>query len=432
MKKYVLTFFCSLLVVFPSFCSAKKITCNTGNYSATIEIDKEKININDSILIKIESDFDYEVNYRTNNKENIEIDKLGNVKALKEGHVTINTEIDFLEEDVVVNSCTVDLPLEVTSSDSSLKLLTLEEIDISPIFQTDKYEYEIKLPYKFEKINIVAEANNPNAKISGDGRRYLNEGNNEYEVVVTATDGTTTTYKIIIIRENANDDVTLKNLIVEGYVLSPKFDKKVYEYTLNVDKDINEITINAEATYELANLKGIGTHALATGENNIYVIVTAENGSEGKYKITINKNKGSSLLESLEIIDYDLDSEFNKDKFTYYVKINSNVNSLDIKALAYDNDQIEIIGNEELTYGENEIIIRVTGEDKSSTTYKIIADKLSVEEEKEIEKNDMLLKILFIMFVIAIIIMLTVISVFILRNYKINKKNKRKIKNKKK
>lgn len=433
MKKYILGFLCSLVLIVPNTTIAKKVTCSNGDNSATVEIDKEKISLNETAFISVSSDKEYTLEYKYSEKDYLIVDENGIVKALKEGNVTITTEINFIEAD---NSCKVDLPIEIVSNDSTLKSLTLEEFDISAIFQTDKYVYEINLPYKFEKINIIAEASNSNAKITGDGRRYLNEGNNEYDVVVTATDGTTSTYKIIINREAANDDVTLQSLIVEGYILTPKFDKDIYKYSLSVDKDVEEITISAKTTYEFAKIRGIGTFALATGKNTYYVTVTAESGNEARYEIEINKNNGSSELASLEIVGQKLDSEFKKDKYIYYITVNSDIELLDIKAEAIDNDQIEIIGNEKLEYGANEIIIRVTSEDKSTTSYKLIVNRLSEEEQKEQEKSDMLLKILLIMFIISIVIMVTVIGIFVKRNYKrkikVKKVKNNKRKNKKK
>lgn len=433
MKKYFFAFLCSFFLVYPNTILAKKVTCSNGEYNATVEIDKEKLGLSETAFISVTSDTKYDISYKVNNQNYIEIDDLGIIKALKEGTVTIETEVKFIEKSNVLGSCKVDFQLEIVSNDSTLKSLNLEELDISSIFKKDKYEYEIRLPYNFEKINIIAEANNSGAKITGDGRRYLNEGNNEYNIIVTATDGTTSTYKIIIIREAANDDITLKSLIVEGYVLTPIFEKNTYKYTLSVDKDVDEITINATPTYEFSKIKGTGKFILATGKSTYYITVTAENGNEAVYEIEIIKNNGSSALKNLKITDAQLDSEFKSDKYIYYAKVNSNIKTVDIKAEAEDNDQVEIIGDEKLKYGENEIIIRVTGEDKTSTTYKLIITRLSIEEEKEIEKNNMLLKILLIMFIIAIIIMATSIGIFIKKNYKKSNKNiKIKLKNKKK
>ena len=424
MKRYINYILCSILLCFP-YLVLGKVTCSSGDYSATIDIDKTEISINEKANITITSDFQYEIEYEDYDKSIIQIDN-SVITPIKSGSTKINATIEFITEENKVE-CTSVLNVNVLSNNSSLKSLNLEELDISSVFRSDLYEYEVKLPYSFEKINIVAEANDENTTITGDGRRYLNEGTNDYEVIVKATDGTTSTYTIKIIREDANDDNTLKNLIVEGYVITPKFDKDVYEYSLNVDKNVEDITINALATYDLAKILGTGNYKLATGENTFYITVIAENNTEQKYTLVVNKNKGNSKLENIEIKGYDLDKKFSSDDYIYSITVNSDVEKLDINAIAVDNAQIEILGNEELKVGENNVIIRVSDEDKGTTTYKIIVNKLTGEEQKIIEQNNRLLKILFIIFVVSIIIMITVIGIFLKKNYKF--KNKRQIKN---
>jgi len=423
MKKIILTIFCSVFLIIPYYTLAKTVTCSNGTFDAEININKEKIALNDSTYLIVNSDYDYEIDYKVNDKDIIEISDMGIIKALKEGETSINATITFIEDNKEVGECDANISFSVVSNDSSLKSLNLEEIDISSLFKSDKYEYEFKIPYKFEKINIVAEANNSNAKITGDGRRYLNEGKNEYEIVVTASDGSTTNYKITFIRESANDDVTLKNLILEGYEIDPIFDKEIYKYTLNVDKNVEDVTIKAEPTYEFAKIRGTGTYSLASGENKYSVIVTAENGNEATYDIIINKNNGSSKLKNITIENHEL--KFDSDTYIYNISVNSDIRNLNINAEGFDNDQIEIIGNEKLDFGENEIIIRVTSNDKTTTTYKIIVNKLSEEEEIQIRKNNILLIILFIIFIISIIIMVVLIGIFLKRNYKGKKKIKK-------
>lgn len=429
MKKYFKYILCSILLCFP-YLVLGKVTCAVDNYSALIDLDKNELGINDTASIKITSDYDYKVSYEIEDKNVIKIDESGIITPQKVGSTKINVLINFENEENKVE-CNSVLNIKVMSNDSSLKSLNIEEMDISNIFKSDIYEYEIRLPYNIEKINIVAEANDKNATITGDGRRYINEGNNEYEIIVKATDGSSSTYKIKILREEANSDATLKNLLVEGYVLTPEFKSDVYEYSLSVSEEVDDITISADATYELAKILGTGKYQLATGENEFKIKVVAENNTEQIYTITINKNNGNSKLENLVIEGYKLDREFKSDLYIYGLTINSDIDKLVINAKAKDNDQIEIIGNEDLKVGENNIIIRVSNKDKGATTYKLLVNKLSEDEQKQIEKNDMLLKILLIVFIISIIFMATVIGIFI---YKNNKRNEKKniIKNKKK
>ena len=433
MRKYLLNFIFIMLIL-PNICFA--ITCSTDKHKAEVEIEKSTLNINENTNIKVTSDWnDINVEYKVAPKDFAIVNNDGLLTALKDGNIKINMTINFLKEnDEIDDSCKLSIPIEILSHDSSLKKLTLEELDISPNFNPKQLSYDVKLPYKFDKVNIIAEASSGSAKITGAGRRYLNAGKNEYNIVVTASDGTSTTYKINIIREDANDDATLESLIVEGYALEPKFNKDTYKYELNVGKEVETIKINAKPTYEFAKIRGIGEFALATGKNTYYITVTAENGNELKYEIQINKNLGSSFLTQLEVKNYKLNPSFNSDTFIYNLTVNSEITKLDINDIGSENDQVEIIGNEQLEYGENEIVIRVTGDDKTTTTYKIVVNRLSAEEEYEIKKNDILTKILLIIFIVSIIIMVSCIAIFIKRNWKrkYTLKTKKKVKKNKK
>ena len=423
MKKYFKYVLFGILFCYPYF-ALGKVTCAVDNYSALIDLEKSELGLNDTTNIKINSDNEYEVSYEIEDKNIIKIDNDGKITPLKVGNSKVTVLIKFKNE-VNKAECSSVLSINVMSNDSSLKALNLEELDISNIFKSDIYDYEIRIPYNVEKINIIAEANDKNATITGDGRRYINEGDNEFEIIVKATDGSSSTYKIKILRKEANNDTTLKNLLVEGYVLTPEFKSDIYEYSLNVSEKVEEIVINAETTYELANILGTGKYKLATGENKFKIKVIAENNTEQEYTIIINKNNGNSKLENLIIDGYELNEEFKSDVYTYNLTINSDTDKLKIDAKSKENDQIEIIGNENLKTGENNIIIRVSNEDKGATTYKLIVNKLSEEEQKQIEKNDTLLKILLIIFIISIIIMAVTIGIFIYKNYK--RKNNKKI-----
>ena len=77
----------------------------------------------------------------------------------------------------------------------------------------------------------------------------------------------------------------LKFLDVDGYDITPKFDKDTLEYKLNLDSNITSINIKATPADENANVKGAGEVAVSDGINTINIVVTAENGNERTYKI---------------------------------------------------------------------------------------------------------------------------------------------------
>ncbi len=434
MKKYLIGIICSLIIFVPSMVNAKKIACGNEDYMATVEIDKEEFSLKEKAFIAVNSEFEYEnVTYLIDNKEIAEISKEGIVKPLKDGSGKITTIIKFTKD----TSCQVEVPIKILSNDSSLKSLNLEEFDLSSVFAPDKYDYEVILPYKNDKINILAEANGSGATITGDGRRFLNEGVNIFNITVTATDGTKSTYKISVTRNSANDDATLSSLIIDGFTIEPKFTKDNFKYELKVGKDINEINIKAKATYNFTKIYGPGKKQLATGLNIFFIRVIAESGHENRYEISVTKSDGKVYLDDLIIQNNKLSPRFQEDIYTYNLTVPNEITKLELEAIAKDK-QVEVMGNNNFQEGDNEVIIRVTDKNKEVSTYKIIVNRLSKVEEKEKTKNNILLTVLLVLFIISIGVMIFCIVLFIQKNKKKkyhikynNKKSKGKKNNKK-
>lgn len=91
-----------------------------------------------------------------------------------------------------------------------------------------------------------------------------------------------------------------------------------------------------------------------------------------------NKN-----LKSLTISgDYELTPAFNKDVTEYSLNVASDIDSIDIKAVAEDdNAKVTIKGNDKLLMGENTVEVKVTAEDGTTRTYKINVTKGEVESK---------------------------------------------------
>ena len=122
------------------------------------------------------------------------------------------------------------------------------------------------------------------------------------EIVVTAEDGSTDTYKIIVTR--ALPELNLQTLSIY-YIdennqkveikLEPQFVFNTYEYK-NLEKlsyTIKELQVDATANRENAKIEIIGNEKIKAGKNEITIKVTLPNetGSEEQktYKITIER-----------------------------------------------------------------------------------------------------------------------------------------------
>ena len=98
--------------------------------------------------------------------------------------------------------------------------------------------------------------------------------------------------------DNRSKNNNIKKLSVEGYDLT-KVDNN--NYTLSVPNDVTSININATVEDSKSKVTGVGSHDINVGENNIEIIVTAENGSQNKITIKVTRKDGY-YLEDLDSV----------------------------------------------------------------------------------------------------------------------------------
>lgn len=80
----------------------------------------------------------------------------------------------------------------------------------------------------------------------------------------------------------------LSKLEVEGYTLTPEFDKDTLEYNLDLEYGTEKINVIATKEDSRSSITGTGEVLLSQGMNVIKVVVTAENGSTRIYVINAN------------------------------------------------------------------------------------------------------------------------------------------------
>ena len=87
---------------------------------------------------------------------------------------------------------------------------------------------------------------------------------------------------------NKSTNNYLKSLMVEGYKLTPEFDKQTLEYNLNISNGVKEITIIANSDDNKATIKGNGKVEVQNNKTECKIEVTAESGTVRTYTIKIN------------------------------------------------------------------------------------------------------------------------------------------------
>lgn len=94
----------------------------------------------------------------------------------------------------------------------------------------------------------------------------------------------------------ASSDSSLTGIKVAGGVLTPKFSPNVLDYKVNVGKGVDDITVGVTTADKGANYSLVKDYGdkLKVGENNIYIIVKAEDGSKTNYNIVVIKENEAS------------------------------------------------------------------------------------------------------------------------------------------
>lgn len=117
-------------------------------------------------------------------------------------------------------------------------------------------------------------------------------------VTITVGNKTTSTKK------DLSSDNTLSSLSIDGVNLEPTFNKNTTSYNVNLEAGVTKINVKATPNDKSAKVTGIGEIEVSEGNNNIEVVVTAENGSTKTYTITANVKEYDPINVKVENSKY--------------------------------------------------------------------------------------------------------------------------------
>ena len=169
-----------------------------------------------------------------------------------------------------------------------------------------------------------------------------------------------------------SDNSNLSSIQIAEGVISPEFSKTVTKLSIAATPEHSKGTVTIN-----------GNDELKVGENLIEIIVTAEDSSTDKYTIKAIRTKQELSLQTLSIyyvnengdkVELKLDPQFSFDVYSYSVNdiLAHTIQSLSVEAKANaENAKVEIVGNDELKSGTNEITIKVS-----------VTDEAGLEEQK--------------------------------------------------
>lgn len=254
------------------------------------------------------------------------------------------------------------------ADDASIKNVEVNGYTLSFV---EENIYQVVVPYNVNKVSLI-NVSTTGATVTNIGEKELKVGINDYSVeVISASLNVKTTYVIRVVREEDNDN-TLNSLTLSECSLFPEFSSDITSYTCTVGNGVTETIVAATANSSVASITGLGKKSLSVGDNNIEVIVKAQNGDEKVYTVSVHRKSNDTSLKDLVVSGYNISPVFNKDTTNYTLSVPYDVTEISLIATPTSNlANVTMTDSKNLTLGANLVKITVTAEDESTRIYQI-------------------------------------------------------------
>lgn len=234
------------------------------------------------------------------------------------------------------------------SSDARLSALAVSAGALSPAFDPAQTSYTVAVgndvativltPTVYEAGATVTIAGNAVASGSASAPVALPVGTTSIAAVVTAANGTTQTYTVVVTRA-ASSDARLSALSVSDGALSPAFDPAQLGYSVALGSDVETITFtptvsDAGATVTVAgNAVTSGSESapvtIPVGTTPIAVVVTAADGTSQSYTVVVTRAASSDArLSALSVSQGTLSPAFDPDRTDYTVLVPNEIEAV--------------------------------------------------------------------------------------------------------
>ncbi len=181
----------------------------------------------------------------------------------------------------------------------------------------------------------------------------------------------------------------LSSLSVEGYELSPAFDKNTIAYSVTIPSTVTSIKINAKKADNTASVAGAGEFPVSEGLNTFEIKVTAQNGNVKTYTLNVTVEDLNPIIVKVNDVDYTIVKR--KDLLTIpstYTEASVTINEMEIPAFKSEVLNYTLVG---LKDSEGNIKLYIYNEsDNSYQEYKELSLNsiafTPTEKELELEK----------------------------------------------
>ena len=145
-------------------------------------------------------------------------------------------------------------------------------------------------------------------------------------------------------REKSSNNY-LKSLEVEGYEISPAFDKKTSEYTVSVPSTVNKINIKATKEDSYSSISGTGEKEVSEGVNTFDITVTSETGVSNIYSLKVDVIDQNPIEVTINNIKYTVVKESkNLTKPELFEETTIKISEFDIPAFKNETTGYTLVG----------------------------------------------------------------------------------------
>jgi hypothetical protein len=208
---------------------------------------------------------------------------------------------------------TVNVSRAALGGNNNLSALTVSPGSLSPSFSASRTSYTVSVGSGIDSVTVTATKADSSASMTINGQgtnsgqaRSISLGaagtSTEIDITVTAPNGDQKIYAITVNRAALGGNNNLSALTVSPGSLSPSFNANTTGYTSSVSSNVASVTVTAtlQDTAASMTVNGQGTSSgqardinlgAAGTSTEIDITVTAPNGSQKTYSITVNRSE---------------------------------------------------------------------------------------------------------------------------------------------
>ena len=315
-------------------------------------------------IVNIPNEYDSAtVTYKVHNPDAV-VDIYGN-DNLEVGHNIITVKVSYNGE---ATTYTIDA-IRQEASNTYLSVLSVMNHDITPEFDKTIQNYTLTVANNIASIELKATPELSTSTVyikkdtdynetTGVTTINLTPGENTIYIKVVSISKAERVYKLVVTRENSDENKLLTLESSTGNI-TPKFDKDVNSYTLNVPVGTKYVTLSGTIS-ENATVNGLETYPLTVGTVTKYITVTSQSGLVNTYEVTIVREAShDALITNIKPSVGSLNPSFTSGTKSYTIEVEGDVNNISFDVTTNSKDAL-VVGNGVTTLFAGKNIITIT------------------------------------------------------------------------